>query len=90
MAKEQRTHPRIQVPLKVSLRFSETGDLLAVTRDISDNGIFLLLDQETMPKIGDIVRVQVQGVGGGETAPWVNMKVVREEASGLGLMMLDQ
>ncbi|MCF7981855.1 MAG: PilZ domain-containing protein, partial [Pseudomonadales bacterium] len=64
MAKEQRTHPRIKVPMKVSLRFSETGDLLAVTRDISDNGIFLLLDQETMPKIGDIVRVQVQGVGG--------------------------
>ena len=90
MTREQRTSPRIQVPLKVSLKFSEDGHLYALTRDISDGGIFLLLDQETMPKVGDTVRVQVQGVGGGEVAPWVRMQVVREEVSGLGLMLLDQ
>lgn len=89
MPSDQRSFPRIQVPLKVSLKFSEDGQLFAVTRDISNTGIFLLLDQECMPKVGDIVRVQVQNMGGGEVAPWVRMKVVREEPTGLGLMILD-
>lgn len=89
MTYEQRKHPRTQVPMRVSLKFSEEGQLFAVTRDISEGGIFLLLEQETMPQVGDVVRVQVQGMGDGE-APWVRMKVVREEASGLGLMIIDE
>lgn len=89
MAQEQRMHPRIAVPLKVSLTFSEDGQLFAVTRDISDGGIFLVIDQDSMPEVGDIVKVQVQGMGGGETAPWVKMKVVREESDGIGLMIVD-
>lgn len=89
MAQDQRMHPRIAVPLKVSLSFSEEGQLFAVTRDISDGGIFLVIDRDTMPVIGDIVQVQVQGMGGGEDAPWVKMKVVREESDGIGLMIVD-
>ncbi len=89
MAENKRKHPRVAVPLKVSLVFSEEGQLFAVTRDISDGGIFLLLDQESMPEIGDFVKVQVQGMGGGESAPWVRMEVVRAEPDGVGLMIID-
>lgn len=90
MTEEQRKEPRIKIPLNVSLKYSDEGQLFAVTRDISDRGIFLLLDQENVPKIGDVVRVQVQNMGGGEEAPWVRMKVVRKESVGLGLMILDE
>ncbi len=89
MEENKRKYPRVRIPLNVSLVFSEEGNVYSVTRDISDGGIFLLLDQAVMPEIGDFVKVQVQGMGGGESAPWVRMEVVRTESDGVGLMIID-
>jgi len=89
MTEENRKQPRIKVPLKVSLAYSGDGELYAVTRDISEGGIFLLLDSEDLPQVGDVVKVQVQNMGSDEEAPWVPMKVVRRESEGLGLMILE-
>lgn len=89
MEENKRRYPRVKIPLNVSLVFSEEGNVYAVTRDISDGGIFLLLDQAVMPEIGHFVKVQVQGMGGGESAPWVRMEVVRTESDGVGLMIID-
>jgi len=85
---EARGFPRIPMRLKVSLTMSEDGDLLAVTRDISDGGLFVLLDSEKVPDIGENVNVQVQGLPNGMEAPWVTMKVIRIETDGIGLMIL--
>jgi hypothetical protein len=75
--------------MKVNLVISEAGEMLAVTRDISDTGIFALLDTDTMPAVGENVRVQVQGLPNGMEAPWVEMQVVRTESEGIGLMIVD-
>lgn len=85
---EARSHSRIPMRLKVSLIMSEDGEMLAVTRDISDGGLFVLLDSEKMPEIGKSVNVQVQGLPNSMEAPWVAMEIVRIETDGIGLMIL--
>ena len=85
---EARGFPRIPMRLKVCLMMSEDGEMLAVTRDISDGGLFVLVDSEIMPDIGESVNVQVQGLPNGMEAPWVIMQVVRIETDGIGLMIL--
>ena len=86
---EARNSPRTPIKMKVNLVMSEAGEMLAVTRDISDSGIFVLLDAEKVPDVGQQVRVQVQGLPNGIEAPWVEMRVVRIESEGIGLMIVD-
>ena len=67
---------------------TEDTEILAVTRDISDGGLFILVDSEKMPDFGESANVQVQDLPHGKEARWVTMQVVRIEADGIGLMML--
>jgi len=85
---EERKTSRTAVRLKVCLTMSEEGEMLAVTRDISDGGLFVLLDAEKIPGVGGEVDVQVQGLPNGMEAPWVKMQVVRIETDGIGLMFV--
>jgi len=85
---EARRSPRTPIKMKVSLVMSEVGEVLAITRDISDGGIFVLLDTEKVLEVGEEVSVQVQGLPDGMDAPWVKMRVVRTETEGIGLMIV--
>ena len=86
---EARKFPRTPVRLKVCLVISEQGQVFSVTRDISDGGLFVQLDADKVPDIGHEVNVQVQGLPNGMEAPWINMRVVRTDAEGIGLMIVD-
>ena len=68
----------------VKLTHPEVGDLNLHTRDISDTGAYILSEGQSTPEIGEIVQVQVQGIGGGD-APLVKMRVVRLDDDGMGL-----
>ena len=83
---DKRQHPRMRMSMKVSLTMTDHGEVYAMTRDISEGGVFVIIDRATMPKIGEIVNVQVQGLPGGD-APWVDMEVVRAEHEGIGLVI---
>lgn len=85
---EARNSPRTPIKMKVSLVMSELGEVLAITRDISDSGIFVLLDSQKVPEVGQEVSVQIQGLPDGMDAPWLKMHVVRTEAEGIGLMIV--
>lgn len=85
---ESRNSPRTPMKMKVSMVMSEVGEVLAFTRDISDSGIFVLLDIDKVPEVGQEVSVQVQGLPGMD-APWVKMRVVRIESDGVGLMIVN-
>lgn len=87
--KELRTSPRVRISLRVNLTMTDSGQIYAVTRDISDGGIFIKLDAESMPGIGEQVNVQVQGLPGGQEPPWVKMVVVRSEPAGVGLKIIN-
>ncbi|MEM5419382.1 PilZ domain-containing protein, partial [Staphylococcus gallinarum] len=58
--------------------------MLVTTRDISDSGVFVVVDEaQSLLKIGEVVSGQVQGLP--IEAPVVQMEVVRFEPSGVAL-----
>ncbi|MEK1905170.1 MAG: PilZ domain-containing protein [Pseudomonas sp.] len=74
-------------PLKVQLRIDHPvhGQMLVTTRDISDSGVFVVVDDaQRLLQIGEIVSGQVQGLP--IEAPIVQMQVVRFEPSGVALI----
>jgi hypothetical protein len=76
----------VRTPLKVRLRIEHPlhGELILTTRDISDCGVYVLMDQaQDKLSIGERVRGQVQGLP--MEAPTLQLEVVRVEAMGVGL-----
>ena len=80
----QRSNTR--APLKVRIRIDHPihGELMVVTRDISDSGVFVIIDDaQSLLKIGELVTGQVQGLP--MEAPILQMAVIRFEPGGVGL-----
>jgi hypothetical protein len=76
----------IRTPLKVRLRIDHPvhGEMLVTTRDISECGVYVLMDQaQNMLAMGEQVQGQVQGLP--MEAPTLSLEVVRIEALGVGL-----
>jgi hypothetical protein len=76
----------VRTPLKVRLRIDHPvhGELLVTTRDISECGVYVLMDQAlNMLSMGEQVQGQVQGLP--MEAPILKLEVVRVEALGVGL-----
>lgn len=82
--KSKREHIRTKLRAEVKLSHPEVGDLKLHTGDISDGGAYIFSEGNELPTVGEIVNVQVQGMGGGE-APVVKMRIVRSDSSGMGL-----
>lgn len=59
-----------------------------MTRDISDSGVYVLLEQSGLLAVGDRVRGQVQGLP--MEAPILLMEVVRVEPMGVGLRFVSE
>lgn len=79
-----RRFPRTRLRAEVKLNHPAAGEQLSHTRDISEGGAFVLNEGITLPALGEIIEVQVQGMPG-ESAPVVRMKVVRIDREGVGL-----
>lgn len=76
----------VRTPLKVRLRIDHPihGELLVTTRDISECGVYVLMDQaQDMLAMGERVQGQVQGLP--MEAPILTLEVVRVEPLGVGL-----
>lgn len=79
----------LRTPLKVRLRIEhpEHGELMVTTRDISESGVYVLLDQAPDRLVmGEQVKGQVQGLP--MEAPVLTLEVVRVEPLGVGLRFL--
>ena len=61
---------------------------MVMTRDISDSGVYVLLEQSGLLAVGDQVRGQVQGLP--MEAPILLMEVVRVEPLGVGLRFVSE
>lgn len=84
---EKRRYVRTQVNLKVNVTHPVLGSVNLLTRDISDNGMFVIIRGPALLPIGEIVNVQVLDVV--DHPPVCRMKVVRLENGGVGLMLCD-
>ncbi len=85
----KRAYIRTKLRTEVTLNHPETGDLQLHTEDISDGGAYILAEGNATPKVGELVNVQVQGMGGGD-APVVKMRIVRIDKRGMGLEFADE
>lgn len=83
---DQRRH--IRTPLACRIKITHNGtEAIVKTRDISDGGVFVVLEPEQVPPIGTRVTGQVQGLM--DDAPVLEMEVVRVETSGVGLRFIN-
>lgn len=81
---DRRIHSRTAMSAKVKVVHEQCGEFVFSTRDISDGGVFIVVDTEPFtPGIGDRVTVQVQGLP--VPAPILEMIVVRKTNDGYGL-----
>ncbi len=83
---DKRENVRCVLSVSVKISHPEIGEKIVKTRNISDSGLFLLIEPAEMPLLGEIVQGQIQGV---VDAPVVKMKIVRSEKEGLGLQFIE-
>jgi hypothetical protein len=79
----------VRTTLKMRLRIEHPihGELMVTTRDVSEGGVFVLIDQtQGELHIGEQVQGQVQGLP--IEAPVLTMEVIRVEPMGVGLRFL--
>lgn len=80
----KRESPRTPFKVRIRIEHPRHGQMLVHTRDISDTGVFVILDDaRQLLQIGEVVSGQVQDLP--IEAPVVLMEVVRFEAAGMGL-----
>lgn len=81
---DRREYCRTAMSAKVKVNHEQLGEFVFSTRDISDGGVFIVVDDEPFaPEMGDKIKVQVQGLP--VQAPVLNMVVVRITNDGYGL-----
>ena len=82
----QRQHQRTPLRCKIKIWHDSIGEAVVTTRDISDGGLFLIMDDVQVPPVGSILKGQVQGLM--SDAPVVAMEIVRVEPGGIGLKFI--
>jgi len=83
---DKREHARTPMACRIKIQHESIGELMVKTRDISDGGVFVILEPDQVPPVGSVVTGQVQGMM--VEAPIVEMEVVRVEPEGVGLRFL--
>ncbi|HHH38776.1 MAG TPA: PilZ domain-containing protein [Sedimenticola sp.] len=86
-AGEKRRHPRVPVCSDILIVHPDLGSFTLKTRDLSQGGVFLVMEDASRLPVGTLVKGQVQD--GMPDRPWVQMEVVRVVPSGVGLKFLD-
>lgn len=86
---ELRRYRRLKIPLLVEIRHPKIGKLELPAADMSDGGVFLVVDECFQPDIDESVIVRTLGLGpaGDETGPPLVMTVVRKSQDGIGLSL---
>ena len=90
MSAENRKHLRIGLIVEIELTIPGQEMVNVRTQNISDGGLYLVLDDIDLPSIGSEVQVRLKNqLGDGEEPPINRAEVVRHEPSGIGLKFLD-
>jgi c-di-GMP-binding flagellar brake protein YcgR len=87
-SKDKRRHVRTSFACRIKITHDSVGELLVKTRDISDGGVFVVLEPEQIPAIGTRLTGQVQGLM--DDAPVLQLEVVRVEPAGVGLRFVQE
>lgn len=83
MSSHIRQATRTSMNCHIKITHPELGEILAVTEDLSDEGVFIKHPDMGKLKKGDIITGQVQDLS--PEAPVLKMKVIRTTSTGAGL-----
>ncbi len=90
MSAENRKHLRIGLIVDIELTLPGQDMINVRTRNISDGGLYLILDDIELPSVDTEVKVRLKNqLGDGEEPPINRAKVVRHEPDGIGLVFLE-
>ena len=88
---EQRSHPRVQLPLLVELAHPAIGKRRCTAKDISEGGLFVNIDDHP---ITDGAKLKLTLLNPNQVdqqpTPTVDMTVTRVDADGLGLQFVNK
>ncbi len=82
----QRLSPRTSMKCRIKICHESFGEVIALTRDLSDGGVYVKHDDLTALPLGAIVTGQVQDLP--IEAPVLKMEVMRVMADGVGLRFI--
>jgi len=82
-----RRHERTKMRARLKMIHPQVGDLIVFIADISDGGLFILHGGHTLPDIGELIKVQIQGLP--VEAPVLTAKIMRKTDEGIGVMFLN-
>ena len=86
MSIKNRRSPRIPMQLEVEFNHDNVGQLILVTKDISETGVFVKMPLDQQPGVGSLVSVKLKdSFADGEEPQTLTMKVVRSTEKGIGL-----
>jgi c-di-GMP-binding flagellar brake protein YcgR len=85
--RDKRRHIRTSLACRIKIIHESMGEVIVKTRDISDGGVFVVLNEDQVPPIGTQLTGQVQGLM--DDAPILEMEVVRVESTGVGLRFIN-
>ncbi len=91
MSKEQRKYPRRELHIEVELGFPSGDKQIVRTRDISEGGVFIVLDKLRRPVIGEVLTVKINDGQDcpDDLFPSNDAVVVRQEENGIGLAFIE-
>jgi len=84
-----RKFQRVNLNAPISILANEQPKIIARSFDFSEGGVYVILEEDQISKleIGDIVRVQFQGLN--YTPPIMTAEVVRKDQLGCGMLLID-
>jgi len=87
---DKRKSPRKDITLSINITYPSGESQIVNTRDISDGGMFLILDKLDQPIIGELVAVELtDDPKNTEALPSSEAVVVRQETDGIGLSFIE-
>lgn len=86
--RDKRVHERFDVPLEIRVTWPGRAEQIAVTKDFSDGGAFLMVVFESEPPQDTVMELQLTSQVMGHAAPVLRGRVVRTAADGIAFEFL--
>jgi len=88
MSINRRQHERSSQPVQVEMFHEAFGRIKVTADNISDGGIFVLMEHHVVPPVGTVVKVKMKRFTGAINEEAVDMIVVHRLGRGLGLKFI--
>ena len=83
---ERRRYERTITSIRVELTHPSFGTIVGFTRDISDGGAQVIIENAPLPPVGTVVKVKFRKIIGPVNEEPVTMRVMHQHRNIIGLM----